>query len=274
MNVNIYTFTLAEVSFAIPAKRNYTLQDYPNVGTNSSFECKGATVSSLLIESSDTISSNSMFSSLAPFVGVIFTLEENIDGDPVFEDFEKLFFMYTANYPTWSGERLIHDPTFTVYYVSGGGPGFPFLPLLVITIILSIVISVAVPATYRTFTIQKHKNARKTKTTSKIRSESKMGSVKVNNEASDGVGIRSEFEIDSSRFLNILRQENAYELLDKLNLTLTTKDFWKIIEKLELSAEDERQFVQDMLSLTPIERQKMLFNMLKLKDSNNSETFL
>jgi len=80
--------------------------------------------------------------------------------------------------------------------------------------------------------------------------------------------------VDATLLIDLMDKENAFELIDTMHLTLTEKDFWQKVKELELNPEDERYFMQDMLSLTPLERQKILDEMLKLKYSNNNDTFL
>jgi len=149
MPMDIFDFCMGETPVAKidmlnPAKKDYTLHDYPTVGVNSEFEAQGATVSGLVIQSSQSLSSSMMTMTLAPFIGMIFTLEEYVEDDPEFQDFDKLFSIETQNYAVWSGERIVHDPTFIAYYITNTEPlidGFLFVPLFaagVITVSLII----------------------------------------------------------------------------------------------------------------------------------------
>ena len=39
-----------------------------------------------------------------------------MEADPTFTIVDDLYQIETQNYPLWNGEKLIHDPTLTIYY--------------------------------------------------------------------------------------------------------------------------------------------------------------
>jgi hypothetical protein len=52
------------------------------------------------------------------------------------------------------------------------------------------------------------------------------------------------------------------EMVAKHKMTTLTKDFWDIIEQFEWKSTEKKQFVKDMLGLTPYDRDELLRNML------------
>ncbi|MFX1574275.1 MAG: hypothetical protein ACFFB0_16155, partial [Promethearchaeota archaeon] len=75
------------------------------------FESVGGSVHPMVI-AFDELSSHAG----EPFVNSIFTLEQIVAQDPTFDIVDSLYRLETQNYPVWSGERLRHDPTLTVYF--------------------------------------------------------------------------------------------------------------------------------------------------------------
>jgi hypothetical protein len=95
-------------------KKYYSLMDYPDLGSNRTFEAIGSTVSRLIadaLESNPTTPRN-------PFVDTIFTLGDLdlVRLDSRFDDAISLYNIEIQNYPTWSGFEIIHDPTLTIYH--------------------------------------------------------------------------------------------------------------------------------------------------------------
>ena len=121
---DIAGISVAKIDMLNPKKKNYTLYDYPIKGTDSSFESKGATVMSL-IASINEINFNPQFGGAQPFTSVVFSLSEIdvVKNDPSFNNASHLYCIETQNYPTWSGEKLIHDPTITAYYKTSSRNG-------------------------------------------------------------------------------------------------------------------------------------------------------
>jgi hypothetical protein len=72
-----------------------------------------------------------------------------IEDDPYFDTYQGVLSMATQNYPVWSGEKLVHDPTFSVFYSSSEGsptpdkgiPGFFYIPLFATVVITVSVIA-------------------------------------------------------------------------------------------------------------------------------------
>jgi len=52
------------------------------------------------------------------------------------------------------------------------------------------------------------------------------------------------------------------DMLAKHKMTTLSKDFWDIIEQFEWKGTEKKQFVKDMLGLTPYDREELLRNML------------
>ena len=65
-------------------------------------------------------SADSFFNS--PYISTLFSLDEFLVGGAAFTVQDDLFSMETQNYPVWGGERLVHDPSLSIYYerVSSG----------------------------------------------------------------------------------------------------------------------------------------------------------
>ena len=59
-----------------------------------------------------------------------------------FADMERADYFYTMSYPTYSGYRVEHDPTYTIYYSGVVVPEFPTEILFATTLILAILVAV------------------------------------------------------------------------------------------------------------------------------------
>ena len=118
---------VAEINMGGPNKKNYTLYDFPTSGMDTEFESRGGSVHPMVI-AFDELSSHAG----EPFVNSIFTLGEIVMQDSTFNIADSLFRLETQNYPVWSGERLRHDPTLTVYFeeyeVEEADGKKPFIP--------------------------------------------------------------------------------------------------------------------------------------------------
>lgn len=131
-----------------PQKRNYTLYDYPSQGVSIENEALGATINQLIVSTQEKASVGG-YSRVFILKGL---MNPTIENDPDFENYTALFTMASVNYPVWSGEKLAHDPTFTVFYSDsppedgdgvGAGeiPGFLYIPLFA-TIVITVAIIV------------------------------------------------------------------------------------------------------------------------------------
>ena len=113
---SLFTFesngtTVAEVNLVDPKKVNYTLFDYPKTGIDSQLESYGGSLHKAILET------NALNSYLAdPLLNLMYTLEDTVDADSDFIKVDSLQHLETQNYPVWNGEKLLHDPTFTIYY--------------------------------------------------------------------------------------------------------------------------------------------------------------
>jgi len=94
-----------------PVKRNYTLYDYPELGINTEMESAGGSLHKLLLADSEQSANAGN-----PFINLIYTIKDIVDADPTFTIADNLYHVETQNYPIWNGEKLIHDPTLTIYY--------------------------------------------------------------------------------------------------------------------------------------------------------------
>lgn len=134
---------IAEIDMLDPAKKNYTLYDYPTSGINNQYESKGATVSSLITSAAEQNSNPSSMIGGNPFKDLIFTLENYAKEYESLENFVSLYSIETQNYPVWSGRKLTHDPTFKAFYMSveleGGFAigGYSFVPLVAMSLVSS-----------------------------------------------------------------------------------------------------------------------------------------
>ncbi len=116
MPSDLFTFesngtTVAEINMINPVKKNYTLYDFPELGTNTEMESAGGSLHRLLMADSEQNSNAG-----DPFINLIYTIKEVAEADPTFTIVDDLYHLETQNYPIWNGEKLVHDPTLTIYY--------------------------------------------------------------------------------------------------------------------------------------------------------------
>jgi len=116
MPSDLFTFesngtTVAEINMINPVKKNYTLYDYPELGINTEMESAGGNLHKLL-----TADSEQSANAGNPFVNLLYMIKEIVEADPTFTIVDDLYQIETQNYPLWNGEKLIHDPTLTIYY--------------------------------------------------------------------------------------------------------------------------------------------------------------
>jgi len=244
---------IAEIDMINPEKKNYSLYDYPYLGNIAEFEFIGATVNELITETTPVIY-DSLPEILFPGMEMIFTLDDIINDNAIFQNGDHIFCIETQNYAYWSGERLVHDPTLRAYFVSNiSSNGFPWLFILIIIgCILGIAISIAVPINYM---IRKQHEIIKDVSFLK-----KKGKDSINQK--------------TSYLESLLENEQNYDEINALNPTIIKEDFWEKIKELELNSEDEQLFIKDILSLPPQERENMLNEMLNLKKSKKNDIFI
>ncbi len=140
--------TVAEINMINPVKKNYTLYDYPQLGINTEMESAGGSLHKLLMEDSEQSSNAGN-----PFLNLIYTLRDIVDTDPTFTVADELYHVETQNYPVWNGEKIIHDPTLTIYYEdqateespsNGPDPTIPEIPGFELIIVVALVCAVVV----------------------------------------------------------------------------------------------------------------------------------
>ncbi len=112
--------TVAEFNLINPQKKNYTLYDFPDVGINTELESFGGSIHRLLMEREEANSNAGN-----PFINLIYSIEDIVQADPTFTVVEDMYRVETVNYPLWNGERLLHDPTLTIYYDPQTTPNEP-----------------------------------------------------------------------------------------------------------------------------------------------------
>ncbi|MFX0186411.1 MAG: nitrous oxide reductase family maturation protein NosD [Candidatus Hodarchaeota archaeon] len=81
--------------------------------------------------------------------------------------------------------------------------------------------------------------------------------------------------VEKKNLLRVLKEKNALEkpaLFDDLNITVVSNEFWEKIVDFNLDDKDKVEFIKNMLSFTPKERQEIIDGILKLKESNSENT--
>ncbi|HEC40986.1 MAG TPA: hypothetical protein ENI29_22260 [bacterium] len=94
-----------------PGKENYTLYDFPTPGMDSELLSIGGSIHKNAI---GFASQSSYYDN--PLVSALFSLDDFVAQDPSFIVADELFSMETQNYPQWNGEKLVHDPTLSIYF--------------------------------------------------------------------------------------------------------------------------------------------------------------
>ncbi|MFX1529476.1 MAG: hypothetical protein ACFFBC_00040 [Promethearchaeota archaeon] len=102
---------VAEINMGKPEKKNYTLYDFPSSGVDSEFTSRGSSIHKNVVGYAGV---NSYFDN--PLTTPVFSLADYVAADTSFEVRDDLFSMETQNYPEWSGEKLVHDPSLTIFY--------------------------------------------------------------------------------------------------------------------------------------------------------------
>ena len=147
---SVFTFetnniTVATIDMVNPIKKNYTLFDYPETGINTELESFGGSIHKLL--STDAkLSANT----LSPFINLIYSIEDLVAEDTNFIVVDDLYAIETQSYPIWNGEKLVHDPTLTIYFIEQetnndleeGIPGFSLYTMLVSSLFFVIIYTV------------------------------------------------------------------------------------------------------------------------------------
>ena len=102
---------VAEINMGKPGKENYTLYDFPTPGMDSELLSIGGSIHKNAI---GFASQSSYYDN--PLVSALFSLDDFVAQDPSFIVADELFSMETQNYPQWNGEKLVHDPTLSIYF--------------------------------------------------------------------------------------------------------------------------------------------------------------
>ncbi|KKK43927.1 MAG: hypothetical protein Lokiarch_22690 [Candidatus Lokiarchaeum sp. GC14_75] len=137
---------VAEINMGKPGKENYTLYDFPTPGMDSELLSIGGSIHKNAI---GFASQSSFYDN--PLVSIIFSLDDIVAQDTSFVVVDSLFSMETQNYPIWNGEKLVHDPSLSIYFAgttsendpNGAGESIPSynLPILigVISVLMAII---------------------------------------------------------------------------------------------------------------------------------------
>lgn len=159
--------TVAEFNLLNPAKKNYKLFDYPQIGMDTDMESYGGSVHKLLISNSELMANPER-----PFLNLLYTLEEIVATDPTFTIVDDLYRIETQNYPVWNGEKLSHDPTFTIFYedqrteeappddpdpTPSTPPGIPGFDLFVVVGLISAIVVIQALTLKKRFNVNKNR---------------------------------------------------------------------------------------------------------------------
>ncbi|MBN1801988.1 MAG: hypothetical protein JW891_10805 [Candidatus Lokiarchaeota archaeon] len=135
-NFEVGGVPIGEIDMVNPLKKNYTIYDFPAPGMNSVKESKGGTIAKIITSLAEQ-NMGPLYggNSMDPFSSLLFSLEDLVSDNPAFDDFYSYYGIETVNYPTWSGRRIVHDPTFIAYYATPtlsneAINGYAFIPLV------------------------------------------------------------------------------------------------------------------------------------------------
>ena len=107
---------VAEINMGKPEKKNYTLFDFPSPSIDTEFESIGGSIHKNAI---GFASQSSYYDN--PLISTLFALDDIVAQDTSFVVQDSLFSMETQNYPLWNGEKLIHDPSLSIYFAGMTG---------------------------------------------------------------------------------------------------------------------------------------------------------
>jgi len=102
---------VAEINMGKPGKENYTLYDFPSSSINTELLSIGGSIHKNAI---GFASKSSYYDN--PWVSTLFSLDDFVAQDTSFVVVDELFSMETQNYPIWNGEKLVHDPSLSIYF--------------------------------------------------------------------------------------------------------------------------------------------------------------
>jgi hypothetical protein len=102
---------VAEINMGKPEKRNYTLYDFPTPSIDTEFLSIGGSIHKNAI---GFASRSSYYDN--PWVSTLFSLDDFVAQDTSFVVVDDLFSMETQNYPLWNGEKLVHDPSLSIFF--------------------------------------------------------------------------------------------------------------------------------------------------------------
>jgi hypothetical protein len=149
---NLFSFesngtTVAEINLINPKKKEYTLFDYPTPGVNSKLDSTGGSLHKLLTAQNQLLGNEHNL-----VLNLIYAIEDVVAADPTFNVVDELYHLETQNYPVWNGEKLVHDPTYTIYHehlnlkslFPSEEPAIPGYNLIVFFAIASAILSLSI----------------------------------------------------------------------------------------------------------------------------------
>ncbi|KKL90755.1 hypothetical protein LCGC14_1901520 [marine sediment metagenome] len=138
---------VAEINMGKPGKKNYTLYDFPFPSLDTELLSIGGSIHKNAI---GFASKSSYYDN--PFVSTLFSLDDIVAQDTSFVVRDDLFSMETQNYPIWNGEKLVHDPSLSIYFAetpseidgdpNGTGEAIPSYNLPILIGVISVVMAI------------------------------------------------------------------------------------------------------------------------------------
>ncbi len=141
---------IAEINMGNKDKKFFELYDFPNPGNVTTQSAIGSSVTKLIIDSMEYLAP---YSSKTLFVDAIYSIKDLdiVKSSGKFSNAFEYFTVQTLNFPTWSGNRLIYDPTLSTLFSmedwtppsnNGSIRGFMILPMILSVILVSFVATV------------------------------------------------------------------------------------------------------------------------------------
>ncbi len=157
--------------------------------------------------------------------------------------------MIFLNYPY--GDHIFHDPKIGIAgLLTSDGPKGPSFPLTILIVIILIVGALSVSVAYSAYyyTHKKHPSI------------SWHNNKDFHTKSSRDDVMNKEFDFQVFEGQNVI---NKLIQLEDVNITALSADFIEKIDKFEMEDSEKNEFVNEMLSLTPEERNSILNMMLK-----------
>ncbi len=129
---------VAEINMEKMGKENYTLYDFH--GADAEFISRGGSVHPNVIN----FNTQGVYWEYSHELNnLLYSLGDFVAQDTEFIIADDLFRIETQNYPVWSGERLVHDPSLSIFYATptaaGGIPGYNMILFLGVVVVVSVI---------------------------------------------------------------------------------------------------------------------------------------